>query len=129
MGNDLRRAEGPGVLALHIAPRLGDRDVVDSIRNPKEVDELRRLTGFHLIGLDAPVEMRYERARRRGRLGDGDTLADFVAREEAENTSDPAAQQLRATLKLADVVVRNEGELAVLLGRIDQLVTEWSTLA
>ena len=126
VGNELRRAEGPGVLAARIVSRLGERDVVDSIRNPSEVAELRRLSGFYLIGLDAPVELRYQRARRRGRLGDGDTLADFIVREEAENTSDPAAQQLRATLGLADVVVRNEGEIGALLERIDQLVTGWS---
>jgi dephospho-CoA kinase len=125
VGNELRRAEGPGVLAARLVPRLGRREVVDSIRNPSEVAELRRLDGFHLLGLDAPVELRFERARLRGRVGDGTTLEEFVRMEESENTADPAAQQLRATLALADVVLLNDGSLEWLLGRADRQLQEW----
>jgi dephospho-CoA kinase len=125
VGNELRRAEGPGVLAARLGPRIGRRDVVDSIRNPSEVAELRRLEGFHLVGLDAPVELRFQRARQRGRIGDGTTLEEFVRMEESENTSDPAAQQLRATLELADVILLNDGSLASLLERADRLLDQW----
>ncbi len=126
VGNDLRRAGGPGVLASRIRSRLAERDVVDSIRNPAEVEELRRVPGFHLLGLDASVELRFERSRRRARLGDGACLEDFIAKEEAENTADPAAQQLRATLQLADTILVNDGELQSLLDGIDRILSEWA---
>ncbi len=126
VGNDLRRAGGPGVLASRIRSRLAQRDVVDSIRNPAEVEELRRVPGFHLLGLDASVELRFQRSRRRARPGDGASLEDFMAKEEAENTTDPAAQQLRATLQLADVTLVNDGELQSLLDDIDRILSEWA---
>ena len=125
IGNDLRRREGPASLAVRIRSRLGNRDVIDSIRNPAEVEKLRGLPDFHLLGVDAPVEVRFERSRRRGRLGDGDTLDEFRRREEIENTLDPAAQQLRATLELADAVLRNEGSLDELCGHVDRLLHDW----
>jgi len=126
VGNELRRAGGPGVLASRIRSRLAQRDVVDSIRNPAEVEELRREPGFHLLGLDASVELRFQRSRLRGRLGDGTSLDDFMATEEAENTTDPAAQQLRATLRMADVTLVNDGELPSLLQQVDRILSQWS---
>ena len=124
-GNDLRRSGGPMILAVRIGDRLGGRDVVDSIRNPAEVEELRRDPAFRLLGIDASMELRFERARLRGRLGDGDTLDEFRQREEEENTADPAAQQLRATLALADAQVRNDGSLSDLERQVDEILEAW----
>jgi dephospho-CoA kinase len=126
VGNDLRRREGPAALAARIRPRLGPRNVIDSIRNPAEVAELRRLDGFRLLGVDAPLPLRFERARRRGRLGDGDTLEEFRRREQIENGAEPTAQQLGATLALADAVVTNDGTLEDLLRQVDHWVGDWS---
>jgi hypothetical protein len=70
VGNLLRKQSGAGVLAERILPRLGARMVVDSVRNPAEVTVLRRLPRFVLLGVDAPVEVRFERSLRRARPGD-----------------------------------------------------------
>jgi len=125
LGNDLRRREGPAALAAHIRGRVGRRDVIDSIRNPAEVTELRKLEGFRLLGIDAPVEVRFERALRRGRAGDGETLEEFRRREEEENSRDPAAQQLQATFALADIRAANDGTLEDLRGQVDRLLQGW----
>jgi len=114
VGNDLRRREGPGVLALRTLPSLGDRDVVDSIRNPAEVEVLRTLPRFVLLGVWAPEDLRFERSLARARPGDPATLDEFRRREEEENASDPAAQQLALSFRLADHVVPNAGERAAL---------------
>ena len=122
MGNELRRQGGAGVLAERILPRLGRRDVVDSIRNPSEVEVLRRLGSFVLLGVVAPIELRFDRARNRGRAGDPDTLARFREREEQENTTDPHAQRLAATLALADLVLSNGGSLEDLEREIERVL-------
>ncbi len=122
VGNDLRRAGGPGVLAERILPRLGTRDVVDSIRNPAEVEVLRRVRGFHLLGIDAPVEVRFRRSRARARAGDPETLEGFREKERRENTSDPHAQQLAGTLALADTVLDNRADLAALRAELGRLL-------
>lgn len=111
VGNDLRATFGVGVLAERVAARLKGRGIVDSIRSPGEVAVLRRLSGFVLLGVDAPIALRFERSSRRGRMGDGSTLEEFARKETLENTNNPAAQQLVETFKLADLVVENSGTL------------------
>ncbi len=111
IGNRLRGDSGPGVLAERILSRLGRRDVVDSIRNPAEVDVLRRREDFVLIGVDAPLDVRFARAMARGRPGDGPSLEEFSAREARENSPDPSRQQLARTFAMADVTISNGGTL------------------
>jgi len=122
VGNELRRSGGAGVLAERMIGRLGQRDVVDSIRNPAEVDVLRRLPQFVLLGIDAPAEVRFRRSLERARPGDPRTVEDFRRREAQENTSDPTAQRLEATFRLADHVVDNGATLDDLHHRIDGLL-------
>jgi dephospho-CoA kinase len=122
IGNELRRDAGAGILAQRILPRLGDRDVVDSIRNPAEVAVLRSVPGFVLVGVRAPAELRFQRSLGRARAGDPGTLERFLAREREENAQEPHAQQLEATFRLADHVVENNGGLDRLHRRIDAIL-------
>jgi dephospho-CoA kinase len=119
VGNLLRKQSGAGVLAERILPRLGARMVVDSVRNPAEVTVLRRLPRFVLLGVDAPVEVRFERSLRRARPGDPRTLEEFRERERQENASDPEGQQLDATFRLADRIIENDGSREDLHVRIE----------
>lgn len=119
-GNRLRRENGPGILAERIIPRLGVKDVVDSIRNPSEVEVLRKVKGFVLLGIQADAEIRYERARNRHGRGDAvESLEEFLAKEAEENTTDPDAQRLEATFALADHVIENNGTIEELSAAIE----------
>jgi dephospho-CoA kinase len=122
IGNALRRDGGAGVLAEMLVARLPEGSVVDSIRNPAEVAVLRRLPSFVLVGIRAPLELRWERSRARGRTGDAGTLEEFRAVERRENASDPASQQLDATMALADHRVDNDGSIEVLHQRLDEVL-------
>lgn len=125
IGNELRRAGGPGVLAERIADQLVLPAVVDSIRNPAEVEVLRRrVPGFVLVAVEAPPEVRFGRSLARARPGDPATLEAFLAKEGLENSRDPAAQQLEATAALADRVLANSGTLDDLRERIDALLRD-----
>ena len=117
-GVRLREEGGPGVLAEKILPRLTRPSVVDSIRGPAEVAVLRRAPGFVLLAIDAPVALRFERSRRRARLGDGATLEEFVAKEARENAASESGQQVRRTMELADRTVANDGTLEDLEARL-----------
>lgn len=123
IGNELRAADGPGALARRILPKLGARAVVDSIRQPAEVAVLRELPQFVLLGVTAPVELRFQRALSRARPGDPQTLEAFVGREAEENSDNPAAQQLDATFALADHVVDNGDDLEALQATVQQLLS------
>lgn len=122
LGTELRETLGPAALAELILPQLEPPALVDSIRNPAEVEVLRRLPGFVLLAVEAPVQVRFERCVDRARPGDPATLDEFRSREAQENTSNPAAQQLAATAALADAVVRNEGSLEELGAEVEGIL-------
>lgn len=124
-GNELRREGGPGILAELTVPKVGKRDLVDSIRNPAEVAVLRGLPSFILLGVTAPPAVRFERARLRKGRGDAvDSLQAFLAKEAEENTTDPTAQRLAATFALADRIVENAGTLTELRAKVATLVSD-----
>lgn len=122
-GTELRTRFGDGVLAERILARLEQRSVVDSIRNPGEIRALRRLAGFHLLGIDAPVALRFERSRLRGRQGDGGTLEEFRRKESLERADRGPGQQLDVCLSMADVLIQNDATLENLRLRVAEVLT------
>ena len=123
LGNDLRLKHGPSFLALRAIERLKKREfhIVDSIRNPAEAEALRAHGGddFILMGIDAPMEMRFKRGLIRRRLGDAKTLEDFIKKEGEENKNNPENQQLKKCLKMADVIIINDSTIEDLHRKID----------
>ena len=127
VGTSLREKFGAGVLAARIIPKLADRSVVDSIRNPAEIEALRTLPGFILLGIDAPVALRFERSSLRGRPGDGGTLAEFRRKEDLEKSSHGPGQQLDVCFSMADLVVQNDGTLEELHRRVEAVLASCGT--
>lgn len=126
-GRELRDRFGPGVLAQRVQELLprGRNHVIDSIRHPAEVEQLRSAGDFKLLWVDAPDALRFERSRERARPGDADTLEAFRELEARElGSDDPAAQQLLRVAELADVRLRNEGSVADLEAQLDAFVSE-----
>ena len=127
IGNDLREKEGPSVLARMTAAKIKNmpQAVVDSIRNPFEVEELKKtLKNFILIGINADPKVRFDRAVKRARPGDPATLDEFKKKEEKENSSDKNAQQLSKCFDMADIKIDNSGTPAQLFAQIDKLLVD-----
>lgn len=120
-GNELRQKFGPDVLARRVAARIQGPTVIDSIRNAAEVAFLRSLGDFILVAVDAPLETRFERARKRGRNESASTLEEFRRKEEQEKTSQETGQQLEICLKLADLTIINDGSLEDLWKKLEEL--------
>lgn len=124
-GNELRALSGPSVLAIKALIKIKSagarKAVIDSIRNPYEVEELRRVPGFYLIGVDAPVRIRFERAKKRGRIGFESDLNSFIEVEQKENSADPKKQQLFECLKMADKVIINDGTIEDLKKKLEDV--------
>ena len=121
MGNGLREKFGPGILAARIKKKISDAGgtknfVIDSIRNPSEVEELRKLEGFKLIAVDAPIEERFKRLMSRQKRGirneSAVTLEKFAELEKREMSENPSSQQLHKVMKLADSTIINDGSVA-----------------
>lgn len=120
-GNELREKFGPDILARRAVEKIKGPSVIDSIRNSREVEYLRSLGDFILIAVDAPVEIRFERARKRGRNESAVSLEEFRKKEELEKTTAENSQQLEACLKLADLTITNDGSLEELWKKLEEL--------
>ena len=123
LGNKLRREKGPSILAELVIKKIKDKKnyVIDSIRNPFEIKTLRQLKDFTLIGIDAPVETRFNRILSRNRAGDPGTLEDFIEKERKENIGADTNQQLKNCLKLADKIIINDSTIEEFHKKIDEI--------
>ncbi len=112
-GNELRRSFGPDILARRTVARIGagERAVIDSIRNLREIEFLRRQQGFLLLAIDAPIEVRFARAALRGRDESAGDIEAFRKKEGQERAGGAAAQQLEASMAAADRIIVNDGTL------------------
>jgi dCMP deaminase len=126
-GTALRARFGPAVLAERVQRKLApDRNhVIDSIRHPDEVEALRAGGDFLLLWVDASPRARFERGKLRGRVGDAASFEEFQALEARElGSADAAAQQLLAVKALADVSLANDGSLAELEARLEEVLRD-----
>jgi dCMP deaminase len=128
VGNSVRTEFGPGELAKRalgiISAKQEQNSIIVSIRNPEEVNVLRKHPGFRLWFVDAPIKMRYERASKRGRSDDFSSYEEFVRLENKENSSDPKAQQLNKVAEIADHEIINDADIKTLCRDIDELLEE-----
>ncbi len=93
--------------------------IVAGIRRPPDVISLRDIPGFKLIGIDAPIETRYQRVKNRGEKAEEKDLPweEFLKIENAE-----AESQIPACLAVADFMIDNGGTLDQLHARIDEIL-------
>ncbi len=120
MGNQLRKSKGSDILAKCIIKRLEGKAVIDSIRNPKEIEYLQSQKNFILLAIDAPVELRYERIKKRGRNESASTLEEFIKKEAEEMTNREKGQQLQNCIKMADNIIINDGSLEELYRKLEE---------
>lgn len=120
----LRKEFGLGYLSevglgKHVAPNL----IVTSLRNLGEIEPLRQADNFILIAIDAPVELRFERAHTRARAGEQDlSLEEFMAKEKIMMQGDSHGQRIADLIAEADYRIDNIGTLADLEQKIDEIL-------
>jgi len=113
-GNELRRNYGGHILAERSLAKFPKNDflVIDGIRNIEEIDYLKANSIFTLIGVDAPIEVRWERVKKRNRDNDLLNYDKFLlddARDRGFN--EPLnGQQVGMCLVQADHLIINDEE-------------------
>jgi len=124
VGNELRQRYGSKILAERILARIEDDKhyVIDSIRNPAEVEAFRAAKYFKLIRIEAPAEVRFERILSRQRESDPKTLEEFITLENREAEGDDTSQNLVKVELMADYSLTNDTSLEKLYPQIDQLL-------
>ncbi len=130
LGNRLRTDEGPGILGKRTVKLIKDnqeeKSLVDSIRNPSEIEEIRMAADhFILVAVDAPLEVRYQRINKRGRPGDNITFEAFKEQDFKQLKSDDTnAQQILDCFKQADYTVVNDSSLEELNQKVDNILKD-----
>jgi len=122
MGNSMREELSSDILAQMVMKKIKGKAVIDSIRNPKEVEYLRKQQGFLLLSIDALPKIRYERVKKRGREESVLTLQEFIAKEAEEMSTEERSQQLQVCMKMADFTIQNNGTLRELHTKLEKLL-------
>lgn len=124
LGNKLRINQGNGVLAKKIKEILppDENVVIDSIRNPEEVEELKKLPGFVMVGVDALEETRFTRMLERKRPGDPKTIEEF--RGINEDMKAEHGQRVQSCMKMADCIILNNMPIEQLHNKINKLLKD-----
>ena len=127
VSNDLRQNLGSDILAKRTV-ELIKKDglelvVVDSIRNPEEVKYIKENLGAKIIGISAPQDRRYEMFKARGNNSVGiESSEQFKELDDRETTgTNSHSQRVADSLKMADIVVENDGTIEDLRSKIYQL--------
>ena len=126
VGNELRVNFGSGILAERLVGRILDKKhyVIESLRNPKEIEVFRKLPGFYLIFVSASPEIRYERAKQRNKeMEHTSSLESFLESEKKElHSKTVTSQQLLKCKDMADYVLDNNSTIEDLEKNIDDLL-------
>ena len=126
VGNELRQRYGSKILAERILEKIEDDKhyVIDSIRNPAEVDAFRAAKHFKLIRIEALADIRFQRILSRQRESDPKTFEEFIALENREAEGDDTSQNLVKVELMADYSLANDGALDQLYPQIDRLLVK-----
>ncbi len=93
--------------------------VVDGIRRPADYGNLKELPGFHLIYVTAPVELRWERARKRGeKAGEANMTLEQFKQEELL----PTELDIKAIGQKAEFVLDNGGKIDDLYASTESVI-------
>jgi len=122
-GTSLRRKEGMDAIAKRCVPKIRLLNspvvVVDGTRNIEEIKYFKKEFGkdFKLISIQAPLDLRFERVKKRGRSDDMCSIEELKRREEREKS-----WGLDKAIGIADVDIRNTGSLEEFREEIEKLL-------
>jgi len=129
IANELRQRFGGDYWAKRLFKKIDKKKsfVVESFRNPGEVQAFQRLSNFNLLLVETPQKTRFERTVKRGRTADFKTFNEFKNFEEQElKSKDSNAQQLEQCAAMADLKIINDGSIGELHKKILNLLEKIS---
>ena len=117
VGNSMRKEGGAGILAKRALETIKNSDhdkwVVDGIRNPAEVDELKNGEDVQVVGIKTDLDLLVERIISRNRESDAKNCDDIVHKVHREwGEGEPEdGQQVGKCMEKVDMVIDNNGTL------------------
>ena len=128
-GDELRRENGADVLARRMLNRLNQLNwpkkiVIEGIRNPGEIEFLKKNSNFILIGVKANRELRFKRVLSRGKKWDPKNYEEFlkVDRRDLGVGQNKSGQQVGKCLAYCDYVLTNNKKVMDFEEKIERLM-------
>jgi dCMP deaminase len=127
LGNYLRKENGSGVLAELVVKKIIQNNyknvVIDGIRNPKEIEVLRKLKNFYLISVDANVDIRFERMKKRNRENDPKTWEEFLQVDSRDKGigEEASGQNVAKCMEQSDFFIMNNLDLNSTKKRVEEI--------
>lgn len=128
LGDELRKKYGDEVLAKQAIDRMeNNKVVIEGIRNPGEIEYLKRLPHFVLIGVKAKRELRFKRLLQRAKQWDPKAWNEFltVDRRDLGIGQKKSGQQVGKCLAYCDYMLTNnknikdfQRKVKILMGKI-----------
>lgn len=129
IANEIRTKYGPDYITKVLFERAkenGGNTIIESIRNPKEVEFIKNNGGV-MFAVDADQKIRYERISSRGTSKDSVTFEEFKIQEEKESqNTDPNAQNLPKCILLSDYKFDNNSSIEKLYEQVEKTIQEIS---
>ncbi|MFA6081417.1 MAG: AAA family ATPase [Patescibacteria group bacterium] len=127
VGDELRGEYGDDILAQRIIKAINeqkkDRIVIEGIRNPGEIEFLKKNSNFILIGVRANRELRFKRVLSRGKEWDPKTYEDFVKVDKRDLGvgQQKSGQQVGKCLAYCDYILTNNKDLGNFEKKVEKL--------
>jgi dephospho-CoA kinase len=134
LGNSLRKKFGAGILGKTVRERIEEEPernwVIDGIRNPYEVEELRKMEDFYLIAVTAPLETLVERVISRKRIEDSDSIEEIRKRilKEIGDDQPEEGQRIKDCMAISDFTIVNIHSLNHLEREVENIIKTLSSL-
>lgn len=130
VANNIRAENGPSFIIERLYEKAvadGSDAVIESLRNPKEIEALRFKPGkFTMLAVDADPKIRYERILRRKSSTDNVSFKKFLEDEQAEmNDTSPGGLRIAECIQISDYILNNNGDVEALYNQVDDLMEKF----
>ncbi|MCB9358449.1 AAA family ATPase [Candidatus Woesearchaeota archaeon] len=128
VANDMRKNHGSDYIALELikkAEKTKKNCILESVRTVGEVEALKNSGDFKLLAVNADIEIRYDRIKKRGSETDNVTFEKFKEQEETEmHSDDKTKQNVAKCVEIADMTLTNNGTFEELHSQIDKILLD-----
>ncbi|MCS7119313.1 MAG: AAA family ATPase [Archaeoglobaceae archaeon] len=117
IADEIRKKEGIDAIAKRCIPKIrshGPIVLVDGIRGIDEIRLLKKeFKNIFIISIEAPLEVRFQRARQRKRSDDVLRIEELIERDKREES-----WGIKKAMEIADLTIENVGDLESFIEKI-----------
>ncbi len=128
IGNEWRKKYGSGILAKKALEYLGEANkniAIDGIRNPGEIEVLRKNKNFIVLGVGAERKVRFERLKRHKRRESLTwELFERLDRRDLGLRQKKTGLKVAESIAMADIFIENNGTLEEFIEKLNSSLSK-----